>query len=173
MHAGGGMGTEDMDRSMRCRRGALLAAKGPSRAAAVCWASSALRRKKVRCITTGVLVPERLALIADSLTLKVRTCTLQLGSGSVPNVCKLCPSRRREGGRDHGSLLFEESISVIEYEEETTEIKTGQVERFHSQRYIWMKWGFFFFFKEYLTSCCVTAGSAERASLSSWNSLSL
>lgn len=59
MPAGGGMVTEDMERSRRCSRGALLAASGLSRAAVACWASSALRLNKARCITAGVLVPEK------------------------------------------------------------------------------------------------------------------
>lgn len=59
MHAGGGMVTEDMERSSRCSRGALLVANGLSRVAAACWASSALRLNKARCIMAGVLVPEK------------------------------------------------------------------------------------------------------------------
>lgn len=50
MHAGGGMVTEDMDRSRRCSTGGL------SRAAAACWTSKALRVNKARCITAAVLV---------------------------------------------------------------------------------------------------------------------
>ncbi len=58
MQAGGGMVTEDMDRSSRCSRGALTAASGLSRAAAAREASCAPRVNKARCITTAVLKPE-------------------------------------------------------------------------------------------------------------------
>lgn len=56
-HGGGGIVTEDMERSSRDSRGALLAVSGLSRAAAACWTSSPPRLSRVRCIMVSVLVP--------------------------------------------------------------------------------------------------------------------
>lgn len=50
MHAGGGMVTEDDERTWVKSRGALRL----SRAAAACWASRALRLKIDRCISSDV-----------------------------------------------------------------------------------------------------------------------